>query len=179
MAHPSLSETQPVRHALLVLTALLLSSCATTQRFDAANDVHALLVSIRDDDRTAFEAHVDRPALKRQVESRLLAETRKANAGDGATALSILLSPLVADLAGDLLVQPRVFRAAADYYGYGPDTSIPNALVIGGQLKAMGDGRVCATRRKDGPCLLVFTETAGTWRLSGFEGDLSMLRTKH
>ena len=34
------------------------------------------------------------------------------------------------------------------------------------------DGRVCATKKKDGPCLLIFTNVAGTWKLSGFEGDL-------
>lgn len=167
-----------MRIALLAVLALTLSGCATVQRYDAANDVHALLVSIRDNDRRAFDAHVDRPALKRQIESRLLAETRKAQGGDGLAALGILLSPVVADVAGELLVQPRVFRAVADYYGYGPDTPIPSALVIGAQLKPVGEGRVCATRRKDGPCLLTFTQTAGTWRLSGFEGDLSMLRTK-
>ncbi|MDP3746400.1 MAG: DUF2939 domain-containing protein [Phenylobacterium sp.] len=167
-----------MRIALLALLALTLSGCATVQRYDAANDVHALLVSIRDNDRRAFDAHVDRPALKQQIESRLLAETRKAQPGDGLAALGILLSPVLADVAGDVLVQPRVFRAVADYYGYGPDTPIPNALVIGAQLKPAGDGRVCATRRKDGPCLLTFTQAAGTWRLSGFEGDLSMLRTK-
>lgn len=167
-----------MRIALLVAFALTLSGCATVQRYDAANDVHALLVSIRDNDRRAFDAHVDRPALKRQIESRLLAETRQAQGGDGLAALGILLSPVVADVAGELLVQPRVFRAVADYYGYGPGTPIPSALVIGAQLKPVGDGRVCATRRKDGPCLLTFTQTAGTWRLSGFEGNLSMLRTK-
>ena len=42
----------------------------------------------------------------------------------------------------------------------------------------MDDGRMCATRKKDGPCLLVFTEEQGVWKLSGFTGDLSMLRTR-
>ena len=168
----------PMRIALLAILALVLSGCATAQRYDAAGDVHALLVAIRDNDRAAFDARVDRPALKRQIESRLLAETRKADAGDGLTALSLLLSPVLADVAGDILVQPRVFRSVAEYYGYGPDTPIPNPLVIGAQLKSAGDGRVCATRKKDGPCVLVFTQTAGTWRLSGFDGDLSMLRTR-
>ena len=41
----------------------------------------------------------------------------------------------------------------------------------------MPDGRVCATRKQDGPCLLIFTKAEdGHWRLSGFEGDASMLR---
>jgi hypothetical protein len=166
-----------MRYLILALAALTLSACATAQRYDAANDVHALLISIRDNDQATFDAHVDRPALKRQIESRLMAET-KASSNDGLAALSAILAPALADIAGDALVQPRVFRSVAQYYGYDPASPIPGPLIIGGQLKAMGDGQVCATRKKDGPCLLVFTETGGTWRLSGFDGDLSMLRTK-
>ena len=45
-------------------------------------------------------------------------------------------------------------------------------------MKPLPDGRVCATARKDGSCMLVFTQTNGVWRLSSFEGDISMLRIK-
>ena len=44
-----------MRFLLLALSALLLSSCATAQRYDAAGDVHALLIAIRDNDSAAFE----------------------------------------------------------------------------------------------------------------------------
>ncbi|WP_374657019.1 DUF2939 domain-containing protein [Phenylobacterium sp.] len=162
----------------LAAAVLALTGCATAQRYDAANDVHALLVSIRDDDQAAFEAHIDRPALKRQIEARMMGEARKAGANDGLAALGAILAPALADVAGDALLRPRVFRSVAAYYGYDAATPLPNALVIGSQLKAVSDGQVCATRKKDGPCLLTFTQDAGTWRLSGFEGDLSMLRTK-
>lgn len=167
-----------MKYAVLALAALSLSACATAERYTAANDVHALLISIRDGDDAAFEAHIDRPALKRQIESRLMAETRKASGSDGLAALGALLAPALADAAGDALLRPQVFRSVAAYYGYDAGTAIPGPLAIGSQLKAVGDGRVCATRKKDGPCLLTFTETAGTWRLSEFDGDLSMLRTK-
>ncbi|HVK42121.1 MAG TPA: DUF2939 domain-containing protein [Phenylobacterium sp.] len=166
-----------MRYLLLALAALTLSACATAQRYDAANDVHALLISIRDNDQAAFDAHVDRPALKRQIEARLTAEGRKAG-GDSLGALSAILAPALAEFAGEALVQPQVFRSVANYYGYDASKPLPGPMVIGSQLKAVGDGQVCATRKKDGPCLLTFTETGGTWRLSGFEGDLSMLRTK-
>jgi hypothetical protein len=166
-----------MRFLVLALAALTLSACATAQRYDAAADVHALLLSIRDDDQATFEAHIDRPALKRQIESRLLAETRKSSGDNPLKALGVLLAPALADFAGDALIQPRVFRSVADYYGYGPNTKIPGPLAIGSTLKPVGEGQVCATRKKDGPCLLTFTETGGTWRLSGFDGDLSMLRT--
>ena len=166
-----------MRYLLLALAALTLTACATAQRYDAANDVHALLISIRDNDQAAFDAHVDRPALKRQIEARLTAEGRKAG-GDSLGALSAILAPALAEFAGEALVQPQVFRSVANYYGYDASKPLPGPMVIGSQLKAVGDGQVCATRKKDGPCLLTFTETGGTWRLSGFEGDLSMLRTK-
>ena len=162
----------------MTAAALLLTGCATARRYDAANDVHALLVSIRDDDPAAFEAHIDRPALKRQIEARMMGEARKAGAGDGLAALGAILAPTLADIAGDALLRPRVFRSVAAYYGYDAAKPLPNALVIGSQLKPVGEGQVCATGKKDGPCLLTFTEDAGTWRLSGFDGDLSMLRTK-
>jgi hypothetical protein len=41
----------------------MLAGCASVQTFDAARDVHAFLVAVRDGDRAAFDAHVDRPAL--------------------------------------------------------------------------------------------------------------------
>jgi hypothetical protein len=166
-----------MRNLLLAFALFALSACATTERFDAAGDVHALLVSIRDNDQVTFDKHVDRPALKRQIEARMLAEARKEG-GDGLAALGALLAPALAEVAGEAMIQPRTFRAVAEYYGYGPSTAIPGPLVIGGQLKTVGEGQVCATRKKDGPCLLVFTREDGVWRLSGFDGDLSMLRTK-
>jgi hypothetical protein len=167
-----------MRVLILALVAFTLSACATAQRYDAAGDVHALLVSIRDNDKAAFEAHIDRPALKRQIESRMTAEARKAGANDGLAALSALIAPTLADLAGEALLQPSVFRSVAQYYGYDPAKPLPGQMVIGGQLKSVGEGQVCVPRKKDGPCLLTFTQEQGTWRLSGFEGDLSMLRTK-
>jgi len=166
--------------ATLAALTLTLAACATAQRFDAAGDVHALLVAIRDDDREAFEAHVDREALKRSLEARLVREAQGEGEGadDGWRAAVALLAPSVADLAGEALIRPEVFRAAARYYGYTPDQPLPNRLAIGGRLKPLSDGRVCATKVKDGPCLLVFTNVDGVWKLSGFEGDMADLRGK-
>lgn len=153
---------------------LLLSACATAQRYDAAGDVHALLVAIRDNDQQAFDARVDRFALKAEIEQRL----RKEGSKRGAGFLGELLAPVLADAAGDAFIRPDVFRAVASHYGYKRDTPIPGPIAITGSLKRLDDGRMCAVRKKDGPCLLMFTEEKGVWRLSGFEGDLSMLRTR-
>lgn len=164
--------------ASLAIAALILAGCATASRYDAAGDVHALLVAIRDNDRTAFDAHIDRPALKASLESRMIREVGGRQMDDGARALAALVAPSLADMAGEALLRPQVFRAAAGYYGYTPDQPLPNRLAIGGALKPMPDGKVCATKKKDGPCLLVFTRVDGVWKLSGFEGEISDLRGK-
>jgi hypothetical protein len=158
-------KTAPLLAALL---ALSLSACASVQKLDAANDVHALLIAIRDDDRASFDAHDDRPALKRELEARMMSEAKKdSRLGP----LAAILAPGLAEIAGEALVQPRVFKQVAEHYGYTPQTKIPGPLAISQSLKPLPDGRMCATRKKDGPCLLMFTKDAeGHWRLSGFEG---------
>ncbi len=167
-----------MRALALGLCALVLSACATAERYDAANDIHKLLISIRDNDRATFEAHVDRGALERQIEARISAEAKARSKTDNWAAAAALLAPTLAGLAGDALIQPQVFRLAAEQYGYKPSTPIPPPAAISGALRTLDNGQVCATRSKDGPCLLVFTRLNGVWRLSGFEGDLSMLRLR-
>lgn len=166
-----------MRRILIVLAALTLSACATVQKLDAAADVHALLISIRDDDRATFDALVDRPALKREIQGRLVAEAQRDSRVPAA--LAAILAPSLADVAGDALIRPRVFLAVAQSYGYTPETKIPGVIGLSTVLKPLPDGRVCATRKNDGPCVLMFTQAPdGRWRLSGFDGDLSMLRIK-
>ena len=166
-----------MRGFVIALMALTLSACATVQKLDAAGDVHALLISIRDGDQATFDALVDRRALKQEIQGRLMAEAR--NARRIPAALAAVRAPSLAELAGETLVQPDVFRAVAEYYGYRRDMKIPGPIGISTMLRQLPDGRVCAVTKKEGPCLLVFTEaTDGRWKLSGFEGDLSMLRLR-
>lgn len=163
---------------LALLLALALSACATTSRLDAAGDVHALLVSIRDEDQAAFDRYIDRPALKRQIESRIVQEARASDAPDGLKAFGIALAKPAAAVASAALIQPHAFRTIAESYGYTPDQPIPGRVTIAGALKHLPDGRVCATEHKHGDCLLMFANEGGTWRLTGFEGDLSDLRKR-
>lgn len=167
-------------HRVLIaaLVSLLLSACATVERYDAAADVHRLLVAIRDNDRATFDRHVDRTALKRQLEARLIDETRGSGAPRVLQGLGITLAEPLSALAGDLLVQPRVFRWVAEYYGYRRTDPIPSAVAISPALRPIGGGRVCAIAKSGGPCILVFTRVDGVWKLTGFEGDISMLRDR-
>jgi len=159
----------------IAATALTLAACASAQRLGAANDVHALLVSIRDNDAATFDAHVDHEALKAELQSKIEEQLGKNKKMKG---LAALLGPSTLDLADELLVQPKTFRLVAEQYGYRADMKIPGPIAISQALKTLPDGRVCATRKKDGPCLLVFTKEQGVWKLTSFEGDSSMLRLK-
>lgn len=167
-----------LRAFLIAAVALSISACATVQKLPAAGDVHALLISIRDEDEATFDSLVDRKALNREISARLLAQAGRQK-DQRVSALAALLGPSIAQMAGDAIVRPRVFKAVAEYYGYTPATKIPNALVISQALRQLPDGRICAITKQDGPCLLNFTKAEdGRWKLSGFEGDLSMLRLK-
>lgn len=163
-----------VRNLLAALAAgALAAACASVERLGAAGDVHALLLSIRDNDQQAFEAHVDRPALKQAIQAKIEQGAAKRYGG-----LAGLLAPGLAEFAGDALVQPGVFKLVARQYGYTDQSRIPGPVAIAGALRPLPDGRVCAVKKKDGPCVLVFTKEQGVWKLTGFDGDLSELRLK-
>jgi len=166
------------RAASLLAGLALLAGCATTRQLSAAPDVHALLVAIRDDDRAAFDAHVDRRALEAQIQAMIVARAATPSAPAAAKALALMLSGPVSRAAGGLLIQPEVFRAVADYYGYRPGTRIPGVIAIAAALRPLPDGRVCATMKRDGPCLVTFADEDGVWRLVSFDGDAAMLRLR-
>jgi hypothetical protein len=147
-----------------IVVAVLLAGCAT-RPFAAAGDVHALLVAVRDDDRQGFEAHVDRPALRAHIQARIVQRTRAMHRGQTLDMLGVLLSGPASSAADSLLVQPQVFRAVAEYYGYRPGSPIPGPLALSTVLKDGPDGTVCATTGRGGACLLTFAHETTVWRL--------------
>lgn len=149
-----------------------LAGCATIPRYEAANDIHAFLIAIRDGDRAAFDAHVDRPALKEQLKSRLMAEAAGTNGSLGGLG-ALIAGPLV-DIGVDTLVRPDVFRAVAIDHGYAPDKPIPGVIAIGQFVRPLDGGRACVITKRDGPCVLVFKDEAGVWKLIGFEGRIDL-----
>ena len=154
----------------LFFALFALAGCATVPRYEAASDIHAFLVSIRDGDRAAFDAHVDKPALKEQLRARLLGEAGHGNGSLGAFG-AVLAGPLV-DIGVDALVRPDVFRAIAAEHGYSPDKPVPNTIAIGQFVRPLDSGRACVFTRKGGPCVLMFKSEDGVYRLIGFEGNI-------
>jgi hypothetical protein len=161
-----------MRRLLILAFTTALAGCATIPRYEAANDIHAFLVSIRDGDRATFDAHVDKPALKEQLRSRVLTEAQSSNGTLGALG-ALVTGPLV-DVGVDTLVRPDVFRAIAVEHGYAPDKPIPGVVTIAQIVRPLDGGRACVVTRKDGPCVLVFKNEDGTFKLIGFEGRLEM-----
>ena len=164
------------RTAGAALLALVAASCAGVDRLDAAGDVHAFLIAIRNGDAQSFNAYVDRPALKEQLRARIIAQS--ARQGGALGALAAMAARPLAGMAVDALVQPDVFRAVAEAMGYSPDAPIPNRVAIASVLRRLDDDHVCAPTKAKGPCLLVFRREDGVWRLIDFEGDLAMLRPR-
>ncbi|MGZ3273802.1 MAG: DUF2939 domain-containing protein [Caulobacteraceae bacterium] len=157
-----------------ICLAMVLSACATVTRYDAAGDIHVLLVAIRDDDRQAFDAHVDRPALKAQMKARLTATAIQRGGALGAFLAQTFGG--MTDALVDAAVQPQVFRAVAEAKGYRSSRPLPSRVAITGSLRYLEGERVCVVDKKDGPCLLVFRNESGTWRLVAFEGPLDALK---
>jgi hypothetical protein len=163
-----------MRAVPIALLAAALTACATVTRYDAAGDIHALLVAIRDNDGQAFDAHVDRPALEAQMKARLTAAAVQRGGALGgflAQAFGGLTDALV-----DAAVQPQVFLAVAEAKGYQPSKPLPSRVAISQSLRYLEGDRVCVTGNRDGPCLLVFRNESGTWRLIAFEGPLDALK---
>jgi hypothetical protein len=158
-----------LRVSAILVSLLALSACATGERLSAARDVHGLLVSIRDDDRAAFDAHVDRIALEAEIQDVLVRKTRDAGLGEGLTGLGLLASGPLARATAGLVLRPEAFRAIADYYGFRPDAPLPGVVTLAAALAPLPAGRVCARDAKTGACLLTFADERGTWRLVAFD----------
>jgi hypothetical protein len=157
----------------LALTAVL-AGCATAERYDASADVHAFLVAVRDGDQAAFDAHVDRPALKANLKARLLSATASKYGAEGPETLGAVLAQPLVDVAVDALVRPQVFKAAAELEGYGPQTRIPNSFVLGQAIRPIGPDRVCAVIR--GRCTFIFKQEDASWKLIDYAGDFGLLK---
>ena len=116
-----------MRAIVIALMALTLSACATVQKLDAAADVHALLVSIRDGDEATFDSLVDRKALKREIQQRLVSEAAKDDrvpAGLAAMSPDAFLCAML-DVDPDAVLDALVKQAA----GYRKPATSLTALI--------------------------------------------------
>lgn len=149
------------RHiAFPLLAALALSACerANTQ-LDAAQDVRAFIVAVREQDRSTFDRHVDREALKADVLRQLRARSAE---GDPA---SLLLGSRQGERLLDGLIAPESFNFALRQAGPALDRT-PSAPEIAALLKPAGEDRLCLPQGGlQGPCAVTFARRGDDWKL--------------
>ena len=142
------------------LIAISLAGCSGPAPQGAAESASRLLAAAAKGDRVAFEAEIDRPAVRddvrRQMSEVARAERLDVEGGPSEFALDRMIGP-------DAL---RLVRAGTGEVV----TTPPSASQIASQMKSIDGNRACL--RNDGApdrCLLTFAKGKGGWRLVGMQ----------
>ena len=163
---------RPLRIALahgLGLTALAgLAACGLPQRYHAAQDVHAFFQAVQDDDQAAFEAHVDRPALRRELKAQV--DQAASGAGLGADVLERVLGAGRGEALVDRMISPRSFRIAWRRSGVAAGRT-PSAPEIAVMLRMPAPDEACLHDLKSDRCVLTFRREGGTFKLTGISAQ--------
>jgi hypothetical protein len=147
--------------AALLTISLTLAGCGMNPSADGSRGIRAFLEAVRTGDSKAFEAAIDRPALRADLRDQLsdLGRARGLDVG-GAS-----------DFALDRRITPQAFHVVDARTG--EPQAAPATLGQIANTMLIRDGRhVCLTDSpapRPGPptCLLSFTKRDGVWRLTG------------
>lgn len=146
----------------VALLALVLSSCSKAAPGGAAESASRLLTAALANDRVAFEAEIDRAAVRDDVR-RQVADLARS------TTLEIDGGP--SEFALDRMISPDAVRVV-DASGHRP-AQAPSAKDVASLMKVVDGKHVCLPdARRD--CLLTFAKgsdpkTGGRWRLVGMK----------
>lgn len=151
----------------LAIAALSLAGCQQlTERWQAATGVHDFLAAVQAGDQAAFEAHIDRPALRASLRDRL---NSALGAGEAKEVLGALLGSRSADSALDQMLTPESFRIIWRASRL-PTDRVPTAAEISPFMIMQAPGQACVRRGlKSNRCALDFKNEGGTWKLVGVE----------
>lgn len=139
--------------------ALLIGGCGLDVRADAARGIVKVLDAVHRGDGPAFEAALDRPALRADLRAQLVALGR-------ARSLDVDGGPT--EFALDRMITPRAFRMVEAQTGQAASRS-PTAAQIAQTLKVTDRRHVCVTNPGRTRCLLTFAKDRGAWRLVGMQ----------
>jgi hypothetical protein len=127
-----------VAWAAALLVTVTMAGCAKPAK-QAAPDVLAFLTAVKTQDQTAFEAGVDRTAVRRALRAQLV---------DLARAAGVEVEGGPSEFALDRMINPDNIRLAGD---------TPSVVELGKLLKPVDDKRVCLPdRTPEQNCLLTF-----------------------
>lgn len=145
-----------VRAAALASLMLTAQACGKRPEKDAAGTVLALLTAVQTGDTQAFEASLDRPALRADLREQLVGLART-------NALEVDGGP--SDFALDRMITPEAFhlrQAGVDL----PLASPPTAAQVAAILKPIDKTHVCVhDLSPQTRCLLTFARERPGWRL--------------
>lgn len=134
--------------AALGALLLLLCACGGGSRTTAAEDVNRFLTAVAQDDRTAFETLVDRPAVRDDLRGQIVSVAR-------AEGVEVEGGP--SDFALDRMIAPATLRLVEAAEGR---VEPPTAEALAGQLKTLDAHSVCLTAKSQADrCLLTFRRT--------------------
>jgi hypothetical protein len=144
-----------VKAVAISALALTLGGCGLGARHSGSAAIASFLAAVQNGDRKAFEAALDRPALRSDL-SEQLADVGKTHEVDVGGA---------SEFALDRMISPQPIRLTAARVTPGwPAT--PGADQIIPHMKARGLHFVCLEEASTKKCLLSFTQEAGTWKLT-------------
>lgn len=149
-----------IKRPVVALSALALLSgaCSVDVRADASQGIARFLDAVRRGDRKAFEASIDRPALRSDL-SNQLAEVGKASGVDvGAPS----------EFALDRMIAPEAFSLVEARTGQALPTA-PTAAQVAPMMKVSDPGHVCVDDPSRHRCLISFAKRDGIWRLVGMQ----------
>jgi hypothetical protein len=141
---------------LLAVLALPLTACGGSAPTGAAEVASRLLAAAMTNDRVAFEAEIDRDALRADMRRQVIEMARTK-------ALDVEGGP--SEFALDRMISPDAIRLV-DAKGHRL-TEAPEADEVRGMLKATDKTHVCLRQGSD--CLLTFGKGQAGWRLVGMK----------
>lgn len=149
-----------LRKSLVVaLTALavVLGGCDIGVRAEAAKAIERFLAAVHNNDRAAFEAAVDRPALRADLRDQLT---------DLGRARGVIVEGGPSEFTLDRMISPGAFRLVEAKTGQ-VLSHAPNAAEIALIMKVRDKGHVCVGDPSKAACALSFAKRDGVWRLVG------------
>jgi hypothetical protein len=144
-----------LRAAALSAAALVTQACGRDAGRDAAGAAQALLAAVQANDAAAFEALIDRPALRADLRQQMIGVARANGLDVGGPS----------DAALDRMIGPLAFHLA-QAGGRAPLAGPPSPAQVAAQLKTLDKTRACLhDLTPQQACLLTFAREKPGWRL--------------
>ncbi|HEX4711092.1 MAG TPA: hypothetical protein VH222_11615 [Phenylobacterium sp.] len=137
--------------------AMVVGGCGVDARADAANGIATFLDAVRRGDQPAFEAALDRPALRSDLRDQLTALGR-------ANGVDVNGGP--SDFALDRMITPEAFRLVEAHTGQALPMA-PTAAQVALSMALRDPNHACVQDLGKARCLLSFAKQNGVWRLVG------------